>query len=77
MIKLINWLKSSKRYLHIICGAFIGIGADSFYCAIYSGIAVASALEYKDKAWGGSLDWIDFALTIIGAILGYLIILLL
>lgn len=55
----------------------MGIGADTTYCAAYTGLIVASALEYKDKAHGGKWDWIDFGLTIAGVIVGHLIRILL
>lgn len=55
----------------------IGLGADSNYCAIYAGVGVAAALELKDKLWGGKWDWIDFGLTVGGAVVGWLIRILL
>lgn len=58
-------------------GVLIGLGADSNYCAIYAGVGVAAALELKDKLWGGKWDWIDFGLTVGGAVVGWLIRILL
>lgn len=72
-MKIINWLKTSNRWKHIAGGCLIGLGADNWYCAAYAGIGIASALEYKDKAWGGKWDWIDWILTIFGVAIGYLI----
>jgi hypothetical protein len=43
------------------------------YCAVYAGLGIASALELKDKLWGGKWDWIDWALTVGGVTIGYLI----
>nr|DAI43735.1 MAG TPA: putative periplasmic lipoprotein [Caudoviricetes sp.] len=40
---------------------------------MYAGVLTAGALEYKDKAYGSKWDWIDFGLTVAGAILGWLI----
>ena len=37
------------------------------------GVLTAGALEYKDRAHGGKWDWIDFALTVVGAFVGGLI----
>ena len=54
MKKIIKWLKRSNRGYHLIGGIVIGAGADSVYCAAYSGIGIASALELKDKLWGGN-----------------------
>lgn len=71
--KFLNWFKVSNRWKHLICGVLIGVGANSVYCAVYAGIGVASALEFKDKLWGGKWDWIDWALTVIGVAIGCLI----
>lgn len=70
MKKIINWLKQSNRGKHLIGGIAIGAGADSVYCAAYAGIGVASALELKDKLWGGKWDWIDWSLTVAGVVIG-------
>ena len=72
MIKKIwNWLKDSHRLQHLGLGFVYGLGADDCYCAAYGGLGVAGALEFKDKQWGGKPDWIDFALTVTGVMLGY------
>lgn len=34
---------------------------------------LAGALEYKDKAYGGNWDWIDFGLTVAGTCVGQLV----
>lgn len=73
MKKVIEWLKQSNRLKHIGGGVIIGLGADDDYCAAYAGIGVAAALELKDKLWGGKWDWIDFALTVAGVVVGRLI----
>lgn len=73
MKKVIKWIKESNRWKHFAGGVLIGLGADSDYCAAYAGLGVASALELKDKLWGGKWDWIDFALTVGGVIVGRLI----
>ncbi len=73
MKKVIEWLKQSNRLKHIDGGVIIGLGADDDYCAAYAGIGVAAALELKDKLWGGKWDWIDFALTLAGVVVGRLI----
>jgi hypothetical protein len=74
MKKLIAWFAASNRWKHLAGGALIGIGANSSFCAAYAGIWVASALELKDKLWGGKWDWIDWVLTVVGAALGRIII---
>lgn len=66
MKKVIKWLKESNRYKHLIGGVLIGAGANSLYCAAYAGMGVATALELKDRMWGGKADIIDWGLTVGG-----------
>lgn len=73
MKKIIEWLKTSNRWKHIVGGLIIGIGANTNYCAAYAGVIAAASLEYKDRAWGGKWDWIDFGLTLGGVVVGRLI----
>lgn len=72
MKKIILWLKESHRLTHLGGGVLIGFLSDDDYCALLAGGGVASALELKDKLWGGKWDWIDFGLTIAGTALGRL-----
>ena len=53
MKKIFKWLRESNRYAHLLGGVAIGLGADNWYCAGYAGVGVASALELKDRMWGG------------------------
>lgn len=71
MRKISKWLKESNRYQHLMGGMLIGAGANSLYCAAYAGIGVATALELKDKAWGGKADIIDWGLTVGGVAVGF------
>lgn len=73
MKKVIKWLGESNRSKHLVGGMMIGVGADGLYCAAYAGLGVAAALELKDKLWGGQPDWIDFAVTVAGVAVGYLV----
>lgn len=70
-LKVIEWLKASNRWKHLVGGLLIGLGADSWYCACYTGVGVGAALELKDVLWGGSWDWIDLGLTAVGAVVGH------
>lgn len=72
MKKLIEWLKESNRYKHLIGGIAIGILSDNWYCAGLAGVGIASALEYKDKAHGCVWDWCDWSLTVAGVVVGFL-----
>lgn len=71
MGKIIKWLGESNRYKHLIGGVFIGAGSDDMYCAAYSGVGIAGALELKDKLYGGSPDAVDFVITLVGVAIGY------
>lgn len=71
MRKLFKWLKESNRYKHLLGGIAIGAFANSLYCAAYAGIGVATALELKDKMWGGKFDFVDLSLTLAGVAIGY------
>ena len=71
--KVINWLKASNRWKHLLLAFLVGLGCDGWYCAEYTGMGVAGAMEFKDWAHGGKWDWIDFLLTVIGVNAGYLV----
>ena len=71
MRKLFKWLKESNRYKHLLGGIAIGAFANSLYCAAYAGVGVATALELKDKLWGGKFDLVDMSLTLAGVAIGY------
>lgn len=71
MRKLFTWLKESNRYKHLLGGIAIGAFANSLYCAAYAGVGVATALELKDKLWGGKFNFVDLSLTLAGAAIGY------
>lgn len=73
MKKIIEWLKESHRWMHLLIGLLIGFGATSIYCAAYAGIGVAITSELKDKLWGGIWDWWDFILTALSVAIGYVI----
>lgn len=73
MKKVIKWLKESNRWKHLVGGCVIGLASDDAYCAALAGGGIASALEFKDKSWGGKWDWIDWSLTIAGVVVGFLI----
>ena len=74
MKKLLEWLKASNRYKHIIGGAVVALLAISVYGAIYTAVVAASCLEYKDKESGNVWDWADWACTVGGGAIGAVII---
>lgn len=71
MGKVIDWIKESNRWKHLVGGIAIGILSDDWYCAALSGVGIASALEYKDKAHGGIFDLVDWSLTVGGVVVGF------
>lgn len=71
MRKMIAWLRESNRWKHLVGGMAIGGLSNDAWCAGLSGAGIASALEYKDRSWGGKWDWIDWSLTIGGVLIGY------
>lgn len=68
---MFNWLTESNRWQHLVCAIAIGFLADSWFCAEYTGIGVASALELKDLKYGNKWDWLDWLCTVAGATIGY------
>lgn len=71
MNKFLKFLTTSNRHKHLLGGVVIGMLANTPYCAVYAGVGVASALELKDKLWGGKPDVVDWTMTIVGVALGY------
>lgn len=68
MKKLWNWLKESNRWQHILISVMIGLLFNNLIGTAICALLVASALEYKDKTYGGKWDWIDLTLTIVPAL---------
>lgn len=72
-MRILDWLKASNRWKHLLGGAAIGLFASDWYCALYAGTAAGAALELKDRAYATAWDWVDLALTILGAAIGHAI----
>ena len=68
MKKILNWLKESNRWKHLLIGAMIGLLFDNLIGTSICALLVACALEYKDKAYGGKWDWIDWGITVAPAL---------
>lgn len=71
MKKVIDWFKESNRWKHLVGGILVGVAANSWYCAIYTGVGVSAAMEFKDWKYRDNWDWIDFTVTVVGAVIGY------
>ena len=67
-----SWITDSHRWQHLVGGIVIGLlSLGCWYTALLAGLGIASALEFKDRSWGGRWDWIDWIMTIAGVALGY------
>ena len=55
----------SNRYKHLIGGAVLGVTL-TVLCAL----GCAGGMEFKDRQWGGHWDWVDFACTVVGGVIG-------
>ena len=71
MKKLIDWFKTSNRWKHVVGGLLIGLGSNGLYCAAYTGLWVAIAVELKDAQMGNRPDLIDGLITLAGVAVGY------
>lgn len=71
-IVIMSFLTESHRWQHLIGGILIGLlSLGSWYAAALAGVGIASALEFKDRSWGGKWDWIDWIVTIAGVAIGF------
>lgn len=67
-----SWLTESHRWQHLVGGTLIGLlSLGNVLAAALAGIGIASALEFKDKSWGGKWDWLDWICTVVGAVIGF------
>lgn len=71
MKNVIEWIKQSNRWKHLLGGVLVGLGSSDLYCAVYSGVGIASALELKDKLWGSKIDIVDWSITLVGVEIGF------
>lgn len=62
---LINWFKQSNRWKHLLYGFLVTIIAGFAFT-----LGCAAGMEFKDNQAGGKWDWIDFGLTVAGALVG-------
>lgn len=62
------WLKESNRPKHFLFAIPIG-----FVFTILAVLGVASGMEFKDRAWGGRWDWLDWAATMLGGLIGQIL----
>ncbi len=67
-----SWLKESNRTKHLLYAIPIG-----FILTILAVIGCAFGMEFKDKQYGGSFDWLDISATMIGGLIGQILQLIL
>ena len=59
------WILDSNRPKHFIGGMALAVVL-TFLCAL----GCAGGMEFKDRQWGGKWDWLDFAATCLGGMVG-------
>ena len=71
-IVIMSFLTESHRWQHLIGGIVIGLlSLGCWYAAALAGVGISSALEFKDRSWGGKWDWLDWIVTIAGVVIGF------
>lgn len=63
-----KWLKESNRIKHLFYAIPIGL-----VFTILAVLGCAFGMEFKDRQYGNSFDWLDIAATLIGGIIGQVI----
>lgn len=78
MKKYFKWLLESNRPKHLLVGFVIGL-----FLGLSAAFTAAASAEMKDWLWNGKrggtfgwirgngFDWLDFAATIIGGLVGF------
>lgn len=59
------WLKESNRMQHLLYAIPIGL-----VFTILTVLGCAFGMEFKDRQYGNSFDWLDIAATMIGGAIG-------
>ena len=60
-----KWLKESNRTKHLLYAIPIGL-----VFTILAVLGCAFGMEFKDRQYGNSFDWLDIAATMIGGAVG-------
>ena len=64
--KVLQWWKASNRWKHFLYA--IPLGA---VCGAHFTTGVGLGMEVKDHLYGGKADFVDFALTAVGGLIGH------
>ena len=70
--KIADWWKASNRWKHFLFA--IPLGA---VCGAHFVTGVGLGMEIKDHLYGGKADFVDFALTAVGGLIGHGVMLVL
>lgn len=60
-----KWLKESNRTKHLLYAIPIGL-----VFTILTVLGCSFGMEFKDRQYGNSFDWLDVAATMIGGAIG-------
>lgn len=71
--QIINFIKNSNRYKHLIGGFIISWLTASPYAGIYAAVVAATCLELKDRLYGNQFDLTEWLLTVVGGTIAALI----
>ena len=63
-----KWLKESNRIKHLLYAIPIGL-----VFTILAVLGCAFGMEFKDRQYGNSFDWLDVAATMIGGAIGQIL----
>ena len=63
-----SWITESNRQYHFLYAIPIGL-----VFTILAVLGCAFGMEFKDKQYGGTFDWLDIAATMLGGLVGQLI----
>lgn len=65
---MFKWMKESNRMLHFKYGIPCGLLTILFV------LGIAIGMEYKDKLYGGKFDILDIIATLLGGLIGNMIL---
>lgn len=64
--KLLEWWMASNRWKHFLFAIPLGAA-----CGAHFTTGVGLGMEIKDHLYGGKADFVDFALTAVGGVIGH------
>lgn len=64
--KIGDWWKASNRWKHFLFAIPLGV-----VCGAHFTTGVGLGMEIKDHLYGGKADFVDFALTAVGGVIGH------